>query len=96
MTIADYLLVMKRVRVAELKARLSEYLRMVRRGEPVTVLDRDTPIARIVPYDAPEPPPLEIRPPARRNARLQDVPLPPPLNIDIDVLKLLEQERGDR
>jgi prevent-host-death family protein len=94
MTTDDYLMVMKRVGVAELKARLSEYLRIVRRGEPVTVLDRDTPVARIVPYDTPEP--LEIHPPARRVPRLQDVPLPPPLNIDIDVLELLDEERGER
>ena len=36
---------MKQVRIAELKARLSEYLRAVRRGETIAVLDRETPIA---------------------------------------------------
>src|SRR5204863_8276246 len=36
--------------VAELKARLSEYLRSVRGGHEITVYDRDQPIARIVPY----------------------------------------------
>ena len=41
---------MNAVRVAELKARLSEYLRRVRGGHEVTVLHRETPIARIVPY----------------------------------------------
>ena len=40
---------MKQVRVAQLKARLSEYLRAVRRGETIAVLDRETPIAQIVP-----------------------------------------------
>ena len=34
---------MKTVRIAELKARLSEYLRAVRRGETIAVLDRETP-----------------------------------------------------
>jgi len=33
---------MKQVRIAELKARLSEYLRAVRRGETIAVLDRET------------------------------------------------------
>jgi len=42
---------MSNVRIADLKARLSEHLRAVRRGRSLTVLDRDTPIARIVPYD---------------------------------------------
>ena len=42
---------MKRAKVAELKARLSEYLVGVRAGETLVVCDRNTPIARIVPYD---------------------------------------------
>ncbi len=43
MTTNDYHLVMKNsVRVAELKSRLSEYLRRVRRGETVTVLVSNT------------------------------------------------------
>jgi antitoxin (DNA-binding transcriptional repressor) of toxin-antitoxin stability system len=37
---------MSDVRIADLKARLSEHLRYVRNGEKMTVLDRDTPIAR--------------------------------------------------
>src|SRR3546814_9822923 len=37
------------VRSAELKARLSEYLRAVRRGETIAVLDRETPVAQIIP-----------------------------------------------
>jgi prevent-host-death family protein len=40
---------MQSIRVAELKARLSEQLRSVKRGETITVLERDTPVARIVP-----------------------------------------------
>src|SRR4029079_15332563 len=40
---------MKSVRIAELKSRLSEYLRAVRRGETIAVLDRETPVAQIVP-----------------------------------------------
>ena len=42
-----------RVGIAELKSRLSEYLRVVRRGGAVTVFDRDTPVARLVPVDEP-------------------------------------------
>jgi antitoxin (DNA-binding transcriptional repressor) of toxin-antitoxin stability system len=40
---------MKRVGIAELKNRLSHYLRCVRGGEAVLVYDRDRPIARIEP-----------------------------------------------
>jgi prevent-host-death family protein len=42
---------MKRAKVAELKARLSAYLAEVRAGDSVVVCDRNTPIARLVPYD---------------------------------------------
>jgi antitoxin (DNA-binding transcriptional repressor) of toxin-antitoxin stability system len=49
---------MSDVGIAELKARLSEHLRSVRNGLKLTVLDRDTPIARIVPFSTQ---PLEIR-----------------------------------
>lgn len=43
---------MTRVRIAELKDRLSEHLRAVEQGGEVVVLDRDRPIARIVPLAA--------------------------------------------
>jgi prevent-host-death family protein len=84
----------RKVGVAELKAKLSAYLRAVRGGQSLVVLDRDTPVARVVPYEPAEP--LRVgRPLARR--RLQDVPLPPPLSLDLDVVALLMQERqGER
>jgi prevent-host-death family protein len=43
--------VMRKVGIADLKAHLSEHLRKVRAGRTLTVLDRDTPVAQIVPYD---------------------------------------------
>lgn len=36
---------MRRVKISELKAHLSEYLRAAQRGEQILVCDRDTPIA---------------------------------------------------
>ena len=53
---------MKQVRIAELKARLSEFLRTVQRGETLVVLDRNTAIAHIVPIR--ERTALRIRKPA--------------------------------
>jgi antitoxin (DNA-binding transcriptional repressor) of toxin-antitoxin stability system len=44
-----YEIAMKPVNVAELKNRLSHYLRLVRRGQAVLVRDRDRVIARIEP-----------------------------------------------
>ena len=45
-----HLAVMKSVGVAELKSNLSKHLRAVRRGRALTVLDRSTPVAEIIPY----------------------------------------------
>lgn len=96
MTISGYDMAMIKVRVAELKARLSEYLRAVRRGETVTVLDRETPIAQIVPVGRPGPA-LQIRRPRPGSAGLHAVPLPPPLRVKTDVVALLLEERqGER
>ena len=78
------------VGIAEFKARLSEFLRAVRRGHSVTLLDRDTPVARVVPFDG-EREPLSVRSPLRR---LRDVRLPPPLGTSVDSLALLLEERA--
>jgi len=42
---------MKQANISELKNHLSRYLSFVRNGEVVRILDRDRPIARIVPID---------------------------------------------
>ena len=83
---------MKSVGVAELKARLSEFLRQVRRGHAHVVLDRETPIARLVPYEG-EGDGLRVREPLRRYRSLQAVPLPRPLRVKTDVVTLLLEER---
>jgi prevent-host-death family protein len=83
------------IRIADLKNRLSEHLRKVRAGRTVTVLDRNTPIARIVPYEE-NGSSLVIRAPLP-GASLQGVPLPPPLRLRRDIVTLLLEERqGER
>ena len=83
---------MTRVKIAELKAKLSEYLRQVRRGHPVVVLDRNQPIARLVPFEA-DGETLVVREPMGRYASLQKVPLPDALDLDLDIVDLLLEER---
>lgn len=83
---------MDTVRIADLKARLSEHLRAVRRGRTLTVLDRDRPIARIIPYDGARRP-LSIRSPRPGGPPLHRVPLPPPLRLKLDIVDLLAEER---
>ena len=88
-------MVMDSVQIAELKTRLSEYLRRVRRGRTLTVTDRQTPIAQIIPYQA-GPASLMVRHPMPDAPRLAAIRLPPPLAIKADVVQLLAKERGDR
>jgi prevent-host-death family protein len=88
---------MKAVRIAELKARLSELLRAVRRGHSVTVLDRDTPVARIVPYRDDAKDSLSVRRHKAGAPATGRVRLPPPLSLRRDVVEfLLEERQGER
>jgi len=83
---------MKRVRIAELKDHLSRHLRSVERGEEIEVLDRDRPIARIVPsvgarmlIPAFRPAPLALRRKRYPRARLE-----------VSSLELLLEDRRKR
>jgi prevent-host-death family protein len=91
MAICSHNVVMKQVRIAELKSRLSEYLRAVRRGETIAVLDRDTPIAHIVPVH--ERSALHVRKPAPGTPTPNRVRLPKPAKLRVDIVKLLLEER---
>jgi antitoxin (DNA-binding transcriptional repressor) of toxin-antitoxin stability system len=81
---------MSDVRIADLKARLSEHLRSVRGGGTITVLDGDTPVARIVPVATPA---LEIR---QAKARLHDLKLPPRPAKRTDSTAALVEDRRRR
>ncbi len=82
---------MSKVRIAQLKAHLSEHLRRVRAGRTLTVFDRDTPVAKIVPYDAEAP--LEIRRATRKPRQLR---LPEPPSQRTDSLSVLLEDRASR
>jgi prevent-host-death family protein len=41
------------VGIRDLKAQLSKYLRMVKKGQSITITDRGKPIAQIIPKDIP-------------------------------------------
>lgn len=95
---------MKRVKIADLKAKLSAHLQLVRNGEEVLVCDRDEPVARIIPIHTAELSEPERRlisrgaltPPRRR--RKADEPLPePPGDVPDDVMQeIWRQERDGR
>lgn len=90
MTSRDYIEVMRTVGIADLKARLSEHLRTVRKGRMLTVLDRDTPVAKLVPVDAG---PLEVR---RATRRAADLPKSRPAAASTNSLAVLLEDRGRR
>jgi prevent-host-death family protein len=91
MTTYGHNVTMRTVGIAELKARLSEYLRAVRRGETIAVLDRETPVAQIVPVR--DRTALRIRKPAPGTLPPNQIRLPKPLKLTVDVVDLLLEER---
>ncbi len=91
----DYLMVMKSVGVADLKGHLSEHLRSVRRGHPLMVMDRDTPIAQILPYRA-DPASLPVRQPRPGAGKPMDFRLPEATKLRRDAVTLLLADRNER
>lgn len=85
---------MRRVKIAELKDRLSEHLRAVEKGAEVEVTDRDRPIARIVPLPTPGRRLRVLQPSGTwlevRDRRRADA------GWKIGSTELLGEERGDR
>jgi prevent-host-death family protein len=82
---------MNKVGIADLKAHLSEHLRRVRGGRTITIVDRDTPVAQIVPFDQDET--LEIRRATRKPGELR---LPPRPAKATDSLAVLLRDRASR
>lgn len=82
---------MRQVGIAELKSRLSEFLRIVQGGESIAVLDRNRAVAQIVPMR--DRTGLRIRKPAVDSPKPNQVPLPKPTRQTLDVVELLLEER---
>ncbi len=91
MAVSGHNVTMRQVGIAELKSRLSEYLRAVRRGETISVLDRETPVAQIVPVRQKSA--LRIRKPAPGTPPPNRVQLPKPAALKLDIVELLMEER---
>lgn len=92
---------MIKVSVTELKARLSKYLRLVKAGETVEVMERSVPIARLAAvHHGGGDERLErliatgvVTAPAEEPRTLHDVPLVPTTG---DVVEALVEGRGER
>ena len=92
---------MSTVSISELKANLSRYLREVRRGGEVQVLDRGVPVARLVPAAAGDDQGVRerlvgtglLRPGKGGAASVLDEP---PLALGVSISQALSEERTDR
>ncbi len=86
-------MVMKRVGIADLKAHLSGHLRTVKKGETLVVVDRGTPVARLVPAGDLRGA-VVTRPPTRDLASVRRVLKGlPPLALPVDSLAILLEDR---
>jgi prevent-host-death family protein len=85
---------MVRVKIAELKNNLSKYLRAAERGETIEVLDRDRPIARIVPVE--QRGKIRIIPAKRPFTEVRDKVYTPLGRPGFDIVELLLDDRRKR
>jgi prevent-host-death family protein len=84
------------VQIARLKAQLSGYLRTVRRGGELIVMDRKTPVARIIPYEE-GPHRLQVRPPEPGATPLSELKITPfPVDVPDAVTFLIADREGGR
>ena len=87
--------------ISDLKANLSRYLREVRRGGEVQVLDRGAPVARLVPPETDDDAGIRerlvgcgmLRPGKGSSAAILDEP---PLELPVSLSEALTEERSDR
>jgi prevent-host-death family protein len=97
---------MRTAKISELKAKLSAHIEYVKRGEEVLILDRNTPVARLVPAEPIEEEDTRMRrliakgvilPPRDPNNRAKFVPSPAGPCIQQEAMdRIWEEERGDR
>ena len=81
--------------IATLKARFSEYLRIVKGGKEVTVLDHKLPIAKIVPFETGSA--LKSILPQKNFSEIAKITIIPlKTRPKFDTLTLLLEERGSR
>ena len=98
--IETILITMSTVSVSDLKANLSRYLREVRRGGEIQVLDRGTPVARLTAPTEPNSGTRQrlvsmglLRPGSGDPAAILDVA---PLELQTSISEALDEDRADR
>ena len=97
---------MRTAKISELKAKLSAHIQFVKNGEEVLILDRNTPVARLIPagpleeYDEREKRLIAkgiLTPPKMRRPDGYKLPLPTGPMISQEVMdQVWDEEREDR
>ena len=95
------MVIMTTVSISDLKANLSRYLREVRRGGEVQILDRGAPVARLVPATASDDEGIRERLVATGLLRpgkggAASVLESPPLTLPVSISDALSEDRTDR
>ena len=101
LNIKTILVFMTTVSISELKANLSRYVREVRRGGEIQVLDRGTPVARLVPLATEDNRGVRkrlisqgiLRPGKAGASAILDEPL---LTLPVSISEALAEDRNDR
>jgi prevent-host-death family protein len=75
--------------IAEFKAHLGQYLRQVKNGQAITLLDRNTPVACVLPH-AQKPGKLSVQ---KASLKPEQFKLTAPFRKQVDVLHYLSEER---
>ena len=84
-------------KISEFKARLAHYLGLVRGGREVVVKDRDTPVARLVPYKIDvTPKPLLITPRDPAAPPLGKIRVKGIVVAGVDTMSMLLDDRNRR
>ena len=76
------------INISTLKAKISSSLKRVRNGERLVVLDRDVPIAEIIPYN--KKPEIKFQKPKFK------FHIPKSMNIKVDPLLFLMEDRKNK
>ena len=94
---------MQTVSISELKAHLSQYLKQVRNGSEIQILDRGVPVAKLTNIPAPEVDDAQRRDRLLRTGLLRagggDITGPlraQPISVDASIGEALDEDRQDR
>lgn len=83
-----------KAKIGELKTHFSSYIQKVKNGGEVIVTERDTPVAKIIPFSQKKEKLLIIHKP-KQPYKFIDIKVLP-MDSKIDILEILKQTRADK